>query len=80
MALTSALIFGSIFWRMGHSQTSIQDRMGLLQVLAGLLSLLSYPVLESLCRVFGGILPVSFSKHLSSAMMHDLDLQIWSEI
>jgi hypothetical protein len=44
MALTSALIFGSIFWRMGHSQTSIQDRMGLLQVLAGLLSLLSYPV------------------------------------
>ncbi|KAH8948150.1 hypothetical protein BDL97_11G081100 [Sphagnum fallax] len=34
MALTSALIFGSIFWRMGHSQTSIQDRMGLLQVAA----------------------------------------------
>jgi hypothetical protein len=33
-----------------------------------------------LCRVFGDILPVSFSKHLSSAMMHVLDLQIWSEI
>lgn len=32
MNVTSALIFGSIFWRMGLSQTSIQDRMGLLQV------------------------------------------------
>lgn len=32
MSITSALIFGSIFWRMGKSQTSIQDRMGLLQV------------------------------------------------
>jgi ABC-type multidrug transport system permease subunit len=34
MSLSSALIFGSIFWRMGLSQTSIQDRMGLLQVAA----------------------------------------------
>ncbi|XP_024394887.1 ABC transporter G family member 7 [Physcomitrium patens] len=34
MSITSALIFGSIFWRMGRSQTSIQDRMGLLQVAA----------------------------------------------
>lgn len=30
----SALLFGSIFWRMGFTQTSIQDRMGLLQVAA----------------------------------------------
>nr|ATB19616.1 putative ABCG7 [Juniperus flaccida] len=34
MSVASALIFGSIFWRMGLSQTSIQDRMGLLQVAA----------------------------------------------
>ncbi|KAH0668710.1 hypothetical protein KY289_023203 [Solanum tuberosum] len=34
MSIASALIFGSIFWRMGRSQTSIQDRMGLLQVAA----------------------------------------------
>lgn len=32
MSIASAMIFGSIFWRMGRSQTSIQDRMGLLQV------------------------------------------------
>ncbi|XXG74246.1 hypothetical protein AAC387_Pa07g3015 [Persea americana] len=34
MSIASALIFGSVFWRMGKSQTSIQDRMGLLQVAA----------------------------------------------
>ncbi|CAN6848143.1 unnamed protein product [Brassica oleracea] len=34
MSVASALIFGSVFWRMGKSQTSIQDRMGLLQVAA----------------------------------------------
>ncbi|CAO2830154.1 unnamed protein product [Amaranthus hypochondriacus] len=34
MSIASAMIFGSIFWRMGRSQTSIQDRMGLLQVAA----------------------------------------------
>ncbi|XP_059316814.1 ABC transporter G family member 7 isoform X1 [Lycium ferocissimum] len=34
MSIASALIFGSVFWRMGRSQTSIQDRMGLLQVAA----------------------------------------------
>lgn len=34
MSISSAIIFGSIFWRMGLSQTSIQDRMGLLQVAA----------------------------------------------
>lgn len=34
MSFASALIFGSVFWRMGRSQTSIQDRMGLLQVAA----------------------------------------------
>lgn len=34
MNVTSGLIFGSIFWRMGFGQTSIQDRMGLLQVAA----------------------------------------------
>lgn len=32
MSVASAVIFGSVFWRMGKSQTSIQDRMGLLQV------------------------------------------------
>ncbi|KAM3741357.1 hypothetical protein ACB098_08G170800 [Castanea mollissima] len=32
MSVASAIIFGSVFWRMGRSQTSIQDRMGLLQV------------------------------------------------
>ncbi|RZB89255.1 ABC transporter G family member 7 isoform E [Glycine soja] len=32
MSIASAIIFGSVFWRMGNSQTSIQDRMGLLQV------------------------------------------------
>ncbi|BDA42587.1 Protein white [Coccomyxa sp. Obi] len=30
--VSSAIIFGGIFWRMGRSQTSIQDRMGLMQV------------------------------------------------
>ncbi|XP_057961820.1 ABC transporter G family member 7 [Malania oleifera] len=34
MSIASAMIFGSVFWRMGRSQTSIQDRMGLLQVVA----------------------------------------------
>eukprot|EP00850_Spirogloea_muscicola_P021683 SM000258S09099 [mRNA] locus=s258:40817:44791:+ [translate_table: standard] len=34
MNVTSAIIFGSIFWRMGLGQTAIQDRMGLLQVAA----------------------------------------------
>ena len=29
--VSSALIFGGIFWRMGCSQSAIQDRMGLLQ-------------------------------------------------
>lgn len=33
MSIASSIIFGSVFWRMGNSQTSIQDRMGLLQVL-----------------------------------------------
>uniref|UniRef100_A0A453DQP5 ABC transporter domain-containing protein n=1 Tax=Aegilops tauschii subsp. strangulata TaxID=200361 RepID=A0A453DQP5_AEGTS len=32
MSVASAIIFGSVFWRMGKTQTSIQDRMGLLQV------------------------------------------------
>ncbi|KAG8503575.1 hypothetical protein CXB51_001544 [Gossypium anomalum] len=31
MSIASAMIFGSVFWRMGRSQTSILDRMGLLQ-------------------------------------------------
>ncbi|XP_041014742.1 ABC transporter G family member 7 isoform X2 [Juglans microcarpa x Juglans regia] len=34
MSIASAIIFGSVFWRMSRSQTSIQDRMGLLQVTA----------------------------------------------
>ncbi|XP_077253751.1 ABC-2 type transporter family protein [Tasmannia lanceolata] len=34
MSIASAIIFGSVFWRTGRSQTSIQDRMGLLQVAA----------------------------------------------
>ncbi|KAF7808788.1 ABC transporter G family member 7 [Senna tora] len=34
MSFTSAILFGSVFWKMGRSQTSIQDRMGLLQVAA----------------------------------------------
>ncbi|QCE08532.1 ATP-binding cassette [Vigna unguiculata] len=34
MSIASAIIFGSVFWRMGNSQTSVQDRMGLLQVTA----------------------------------------------
>ncbi|XP_057486522.1 ABC transporter G family member 7-like isoform X1 [Actinidia eriantha] len=34
MSIASAIIFGSVFWRMGRSQTSIQDRNGLLQVAA----------------------------------------------
>ncbi|KAL8112222.1 ABC transporter G family member 7 isoform X2 [Apium graveolens] len=34
MSIASAMIFGSVFWRMGMSQTSILDRMGLLQVAA----------------------------------------------
>nr|GMD18471.1 ABC transporter G family member 7 isoform X2 [Ipomoea batatas] len=34
MSIASALIFGSVFWRMGRTQTSIQDRLGLLQVAA----------------------------------------------
>lgn len=31
-SLSSAMIFGSIYWRMGFTQTTIQDRLGLLQV------------------------------------------------
>lgn len=31
-SLMSALLFGSIYWRMGLTQTTIQDRLGLLQV------------------------------------------------
>ncbi|KAH7658548.1 Sulfate-transporting ATPase protein [Dioscorea alata] len=34
MSVASAVIFGSVFWRMGKTQASIQDRMGLLQVAA----------------------------------------------
>lgn len=34
MSVASAIIFGSVFWRMKNSQTSIQDRLGLLQVAA----------------------------------------------
>lgn len=34
MSVASAIIFGSVFWRIGKSQTSILDRMGLLQVAA----------------------------------------------
>ncbi|KAJ4829355.1 ABC transporter G member 7 [Turnera subulata] len=34
MSIASAIIFGSVFWRMGRSQSSIEDRMGLLQVAA----------------------------------------------
>lgn len=34
MSIASAIIFGSVFWRMGRSQTSIQDRLGLVQVAA----------------------------------------------
>ena len=30
--VSSAAIFGSIFWRLGRSQISVQNRMGLLQV------------------------------------------------
>ncbi|KAB2619987.1 ABC transporter G family member 7 [Pyrus ussuriensis x Pyrus communis] len=33
MSIASAIIFASVFWRMGISQTSIQDGMGLLQFL-----------------------------------------------
>lgn len=32
--LNSALVFGSIYWRMGLQQSRIQDRLGLLQVVA----------------------------------------------
>ncbi|CDF41434.1 unnamed protein product, partial [Chondrus crispus] len=31
-ALMSALLFGAIYWRIGFKQTTIQDRLGLLQV------------------------------------------------
>ncbi|KAI7995160.1 ABC transporter G family member 7 [Camellia lanceoleosa] len=34
MSIASAIIFGSVLRRMGKSQSSIQDRMGLLQVAA----------------------------------------------
>ena len=33
-SLNSAVVFGSIFWKMSLAQTAIQDRMGLLQVSA----------------------------------------------
>lgn len=36
--ISSALVFGSIFWRMGRAQSTIQDRMGLLQACALLVS------------------------------------------
>lgn len=32
--LSSAAVFASIYWRMKRTQSSIQDRMGLLQVCA----------------------------------------------
>ncbi|CAN0456865.1 unnamed protein product, partial [Hapterophycus canaliculatus] len=31
--LGSALVFGSIFWKLGMGQTQINDRIGLLQVI-----------------------------------------------
>lgn len=31
-SLSSALLFGAIYWKIGFSQTTIQDRLGLLQV------------------------------------------------
>ena len=34
--LNSALVFGSIYWRMGLQQSRVQDRLGLLQVVAHL--------------------------------------------
>ncbi|KAH0463288.1 hypothetical protein IEQ34_007870 [Dendrobium chrysotoxum] len=40
MSVASAIIFGSVFWRMGRSQTSIQDRMGLLQACLSFVSLI----------------------------------------
>lgn len=30
--VSSAIIFGSIYWRMGKKQTAVQNRLGLLQV------------------------------------------------
>jgi hypothetical protein len=33
--LSSAIVFASIYWRMKRTQSSIQDRMGLLQVRSG---------------------------------------------
>ena len=33
--VNSAAVFGAIFWQLKRSQTSIQDRMGLLQVCHG---------------------------------------------
>ena len=49
--VSSAIIFGSIYWRMGRAQEGIQNRMGLLQVdsPAGTLQKLIYGA-ASLCR------------------------------
>ena len=39
--ISSAAIFGSIFWRLGRTQASVQNRMGLLQVTS--LTALAHP-------------------------------------
>lgn len=43
-SLSSAVIFGCIFWQLGHSQASVQSRMGLLQVRMPLLCMSTYPL------------------------------------
>lgn len=33
--VSSAIVFSCIYWRLGHKQANIQDRMGLMQVSPG---------------------------------------------
>jgi hypothetical protein len=40
--LSSAAVFGAIFWRMQKKQSNIQDRMGLLQVGMGWVTLVRF--------------------------------------
>jgi hypothetical protein len=55
-SMNSALVFGSIFWRMGLTQTSIQDRLGLLQVSAINAAMVSFFYF----RTVWAIVPTSF--------------------
>ena len=60
--ISSALVFGCIYWRMGRSQSSIQDRLGLLQVCA----LCSPPPSRNFLCLWGECMGFARARHFSS--------------